>query len=565
MARKSRYIVVDSAAKIEKAENQQRTKAAVYVRESAEDSSPLETQVTLIIDYINKSEDLILYQVFADNGFTGVDFERPAFVRMIDDMKAGRFQAVIVKDGSRLGRNYLEAGTYIESVFPTHGIRFISINDNYDSVDARCERDGISIPLRNIMNEQYSKDLSRKLSSAFRVKQLAGDFIGAYATYGYQKESKSRSRLVIDEQTAPVIKHIFERKLAGISDGAIAEELNNAGILSPFAYRYEMGQVKAEKYKNMIWRRGTISQMLKNRIYLGDMVQGRHRKSLSRKEARHNTPRSEWLIVKDTHPAIIPDEVFEEVQKIIEARKEQYKHRVNEAGWEKTVNPFKGKIFCSDCGRAMVIGISRSKKASRFYYRCRLAVDSNGIGCVQRSIRVEDVEKAVMETVKKLAVLYKEKTLALQEENDSIDAKEKCNKLIKDLENLRIERLHYLKLSAGLYQDFVDCLLNQEEYLFAADEYKKKIINLDNRNDSLKRLVETYREKNYNSKKLIDTVFLFNEIYGKNFNCEILNELFNRIKVHQDCQLTISLKCMDLFQDLDKTIRKRGEMNYEVE
>ncbi|MFA9378834.1 MAG: recombinase family protein [Lachnotalea sp.] len=159
--------------------------AALYVRKSLDDQESLAIQICMLEEYVHKSEDMFLYKVYSDNGFTGTNFERPAFSKLIEDMKQGKFNTIVVKDGSRLGRNYLEAGAYIESVFSTYGIRFILVNDHYDSADITCKKDGISVPLKNIMNEQYSKDLSRKLTPAFRVKQMSGAFIGGLTTYGY--------------------------------------------------------------------------------------------------------------------------------------------------------------------------------------------------------------------------------------------------------------------------------------------------------------------------------------------------------------------------------------------
>jgi len=497
MARRSKYVddVVDNqTTNIEK----KCVLTAIYARKSIEDDSSLEIQIAMLNDYINTQDDFVLYKVYSDNGFTGTNFDRPGFKQMIEDMEAGKFTAVIVKDGSRLGRNYLEAGVYMENVFPAYNIRFISVNDHYDSEDLKCKRDTISIPLKNMMNEQYSKDLSRKLTSAFRAKQHAGEYIGAYAPYGYSKDTGNCNNLVVDEETASVVKRLFQMKKDGVSDCEIAKILNNESVLSPYAYRYEKGLVKADKFKGMPWKKGSIAQILVNQMYLGNMVQGRSKQSLSNREVQHKRPENEWIIVENTHEALVSKETFDEVQCIIKLRKEKYYENLEQAGNKYSYeNLFKGKIFCSDCGKAMALGINHIKSGTQFYYRCRLYGESKGTECKQRSIRKDRLEAVVLETIMIHFKNYSNYGKAIREMNRTAGARVKKNEYLEKISVLEKEKSRNVTLAAGLHSDYKENLLNKEEYQFATCQYNDKICDLESQ-------IEAYRNKN----------ILYSEEYG---------------------------------------------------
>ena len=405
IARKVRKMLLEQPLKAVNTGKEVKYYTAIYARKSKEDKESSNIQISMLEEYVDKSEDLLLYKVFSDNGFTGVNFDRPSYLKMIEEMRLGKFNAIVVKDSSRLGRNYLEAGAYIETEFPKYGIRFISVNDRYDSANTECINDGISLPLKNILNEQYSKDLSRKLSPVFRIRQMDGKFIGAFAPYGYLKDKNDRNLLVEDPKTAPIVRRIFQSKIKDMSDGAIAKELNGEGILSPFAYRYKMGIVKADKYRDLAWKRGTIAQIIVNPIYLGNMVQGKIRQSLSLHESKHRTPQNEWIVVKNTHEAVVDKELFEKVQLIISTRKEKY-HQLNSKCNLPTINLIKGKIFCGDCGRAMELSKSNSAVATNRYYRCKLYNETAGDRCSIKTVKKEMIESLVLEVIRKNMKLY---------------------------------------------------------------------------------------------------------------------------------------------------------------
>ena len=259
-------------------------KAAGYIRLSVEDggkpgADTLEGQKALIRGFISQQPDMELVGLFCDNGKTGTDFARPQFEQMMELVRRGKADCLVVKDLSRFGRNYKETGNYLERIFPFLGVRFVAINDAFDTLSAERTQEGYIVPLKNLINEVYSKDISRKSGTALQTKQLSGDFIGAWAPYGYDKDPANKNHLIVNEKTAPVVRQIFRWRAEGVSVVQIGRRLNEAGIPSPSAYLYETGAVKTEKYKNAPWYTTTVKSILSRPVYLGHMVQGRKRQS----------------------------------------------------------------------------------------------------------------------------------------------------------------------------------------------------------------------------------------------------------------------------------------------
>ena len=293
--------------------------AGGYARLSVEDSKKtdsdtIENQKELLRRFIEQQNDMELCDIYCDNGQTGIHFERPEFERLMKDVKAGVIDCIVVKDLSRFGRNYLETGNYLERVFPFLDIRFLSITDHFDSLTTECMSDGYMIPLKNIMNEMYSRDISKKVGASYVLRQQRGEFTGAWAAYGYRKCANEPHRIEPDEETAPIVREIFEMRRMGISCRGIADSFNRKGIPSPSHYRYIKGFVACERYTRVLWQAQTIRKILSNQVYLGHMVQGRKRASFYEGKKQKALPASEWTIVRDTHEPIITEEVFQAVQ-----------------------------------------------------------------------------------------------------------------------------------------------------------------------------------------------------------------------------------------------------------
>ena len=288
----------------------------------------IEGQKALLLSFIENKNDMELISVFCDNGRTGTDFDRPQFEKMMDAVRSGKIDCIVVKDLSRFGRNYKETGNYLERIFPFLGVRFIAVNDNFDTLTAERTQDGYIVPLKNLINEVYSKDISKKIDAALTVKQQRGEFIGAWAPYGYRKDPNDKHHLVINEETAPTVKQIFKWRSEGISVVQIGRKLNNAGILSPSAYLYETGEVKTEKYKGVLWQTQIVKSILAHPVYIGHMVQGRKKQSFYEGKRQAAVDKENWIIVRNTHEPIIDEETFEKVQQLANQRKTEYHEKL---------------------------------------------------------------------------------------------------------------------------------------------------------------------------------------------------------------------------------------------
>lgn len=293
-------------------------RAGIYVRLSVEDggrqgADTVKNQEALIRGYIDSQEDMQPAGVYCDNGRTGTSFARPEFARMMEDAAAGRIDCIVVKDLSRFGRNYLETGKYLERVFPVLGVRFVAVADQVDTKAAQRD-DGFLIPLKNIVNEMYSRDISKKAGSALEMRQRRGEFIGAWASYGYRKCAHDPHKIEPDEETAPVVQRMFQMRLDGMSARQIADSLNAQGIPSPSRCHYLRGEVACSRFAGIVWQAQTVRKILANPVYLGHMVQGKKRASFYEGKKQRALAPSEWTVVRHTHQPLVEEPVFWAVQ-----------------------------------------------------------------------------------------------------------------------------------------------------------------------------------------------------------------------------------------------------------
>lgn len=294
--------------------------AALYIRLSKENGGrqtqdTVENQQILLEEFTKTQPDIEIYKIYIDNGFSGINFERPAFQKMMEDIRKENVNCIIVKDLSRFGRNYLETGNYLENLFPTLKIRFISITDHFDTYSLNYSDNDLLIPLKNIINEIYARDISQKIHSALDIKKREGTYGGGVAPYGYHK-SKEKGIYEIDEEVAEVVRYIYKLRLQGCSYCKIAKILNEKGIKSPSAYRFEKGIVRNKQMQKVGWKRDSIEDILHNQVYLGNMVRGKTSCALYKGEKRHSVPESKWIIVPKRHEPIISKELFDAVQKV---------------------------------------------------------------------------------------------------------------------------------------------------------------------------------------------------------------------------------------------------------
>ena len=330
MARTSRKNPVATVAKPEKIEIFQ---TAIYLRLSLEDNQKkdadsLANQQALLMKYVEARPFLQLAGIYTDNGCTGTDFDRPQFKRMMEDARSGKINCIVVKDLSRLGRNYVEAGDYLEKVFPFLGIRFIAVNDNYDSNNINSS-DQLVASLKNLVNDAYAKDLSRKISTAMQEKRRRGDFVGAYEPYGYRRDPDNTSKLIIDPDIAPIVQEIFELRATGIGIEKLCRVLNEKGYPSPGRLRFERGIITHNNRKGseLPWNRHVLTDLLRNVVYIGNLAQGRVGISLYKGIPYHQKDKSEWDVVTGTHEPIISMELWDQVQALNTKRSNEAKDR----------------------------------------------------------------------------------------------------------------------------------------------------------------------------------------------------------------------------------------------
>ncbi len=368
----------------------------VYLRLSDEDNSVSESesiigQRALIKNYIASDDLLSTYRQveICDDGYSGTDFNRPGIIELLEAVRAGEINVIIVKDMSRFGRSYLEVGNYLEEVFPFLGVRFISVNDHYDSAKSSQNYDFLSLGFQNLLYDFYSKDLSQKITSVRRSKAKQGKFITAYAPYGYKKSAEQR--LVVDEEAAEVVRRIFDLALSGMPKAHIARLLNAENIPSPLTLR-KMRKDNFPCYhvkERCVWRTSAISLILKDRRYVGDAVYGKLKPIKIGSDTLKSAPQEEWIIVENTHEPIITREQFEKAATLFAKRSYS----------RSTLTTLQGKIRCGVCGHTL----SPDRRNGKVTYRCRTPNLDGGYSCYRDSISESDLEGIILNYLGKLS------------------------------------------------------------------------------------------------------------------------------------------------------------------
>ena len=449
--------------------------ACLYVRLSREDgdkeeSDSITNQKALINEYAKTRPELRICSERVDDGFSGVDFNRPSFIAMMSDIKTGLIDCVIVKDLSRFGRNWIETGKYIEQIFPYIGVRFIAINDHYDSLAARTSNDNISIPFKNLINDAYCRDISIKTKSQLETKCRKGDFIGSFAVYGYMKDARNHNKLVIDEFAANVVRDVFKWRIEGLSNKGIANRLNDMGVLSPYEYKRENGLRFSTAFKTGAkaeWSAVAVSRILKNEVYLGVLEQGKKTSKSYKIKERVDKSKDEWIRVENAHEPIVSREDFTLVAELL-------KHDVRVAPAEETVYLFSGLMKCGDCGHNMIRKLVPCGDKKYAYYVC--AANKQKKTCSPHSISETVLEQAVLQSiwhhigniVEVERILQFIETLPLKQ----LDVQ----KLDKQITAKKQELVKYNLRKTKLYEDLQDGILDREEYA----RYKADFTKLHN-------------------------------------------------------------------------------------
>ena len=510
------------------------------------DSESIENQFALLKDFIKNKPDFRLISTFTDDGKTGTNFKRSGFEQMMDEVRSGRINCIIVKDLSRFGRNYLEAGHYIEHVFPFLNVRFIAVTDGFDTLTATPAQLSYLIPLKNIMNENYARDISKKERSAKKVLRKKGCFLGAYAMYGYEKTS-DKHVIGVDPEAAVHVKTIFDLCEKGYSDSAIAKYLNERKVLCPARYKYEKGIVKNAKYANTSgWYPQTIAGILTSRVYIGDMVQGA-RRSKEIKGKKEVVPKSEWDIVSGTHEAIISKEQFDRVQEIRMDRHRRYEKMIQEnrrlAGKSEDSGILKGKVFCGDCKRAMVRKHIKSCK-DKYRYVCDMHEKT---GQCSRKFLPEQ------ELFEMLGCLIRRQIEAACQVKEWLHSREQeeARELFRFEQTLREtedKRNRLVQKMAALYQDWKEGILDQDEYFYMKKRYEEELTGCEGEREELmgrkQEYVMAYTSENPALKAVSEIPYDF--VLSR----ELVDRLIEKIEIYEGNRVRVSFKFQDEMQRL---------------
>ena len=528
--------------------------AALYIRLSQEDvdngtekqeSNSVTSQKTLLNEFIEEHDDLVVYNTYIDDGFTGTDFNRPSFQKLLEDMRKGNINCVVVKDLSRLGRNYIEVGNYIEQVFPLFNIRFIAINDGVDSFKNPSSTNTILIPFKNLINDEYARDTSIKIRTSLNGKKKKGEFVGAFPPYGYIKDSKDKHKLIIDEVAAEYVRKIFYWNVnEGLGKVAICHKLNNLGVLNPTGHKkMKLGQ----NYNNYgaidntyTWTPSTIRNILSNEVYIGNTVQGKRRTKSYKIHKVEAVPKEEWISVENTHEPIIDKETFRKAQELI-MKDTKISQKTGE------LSMWAGILRCKDCGMAMNKKSSTNKKGNTYeYYICSTYRKKSNKLCTKHTIKVENLKIAVLQAVN-LHINLLIDTEEIIKQINQVNFKNAQN---EDFENIIISRRKEIyKISnfkRALYEDWKNEDITREEYLEYKQKYEKDILKLEQNIKKLEIEKNKYEKLNIDNNKLIEKFKEKKEI--NELSRDMIIELVDCIYVHENGDITIKFKFEDEFK-----------------
>lgn len=456
-------------------------KVAIYLRLSKEDddlscssgakseSNSISNQRKLIYDFMKSHPELELYDEYKDDGKSGSNFDRAEFQRMMKDIETGKVNCVVVKDQSRFGRDYIDVGKYKEKIFPKLGVRFITINEGYDSLSATSS-DDLAFTINSFVYDFYIRDISTKIRTNLTAKKQNGEYAGAFVAYGYVKDSNDKSKLVVDQFAADVVRDIFRWKIEGLSPQNIAVRLNELGIPSPAEYKKLSGsnyKTSFQTSSKAVWSHVSVRRILKNEIYLGVMIQGKRTTPNYKTKTVVTKAESEWLRVEGTHEAIISVRDFELVQELL-------RDDTHCRAGDVTVPVYAGRIYCGDCGAAAVRKTVSYAGRRYVYYVCNANKHDKTV-CSRHSIREDILGQVIYQTVRHQIDLLLDVDKALRQFENLSWEKHKLKQLDASIEIQEevVRKNNTLRL--GIYEDLRAGLLDRSEYESLKKELAERI------------------------------------------------------------------------------------------
>ena len=511
---------------------------ALYCRLSKDDgtnneSMSISTQKTMLKDYA-KRNGFLNCQFYVDDGYSGTNYDRPAFRQLIEDIQDGEVSTLITKDLSRLGRNYLETGTYIEVFFPNHNVRYIAINDGVDSID-NAQMD--ITPFRNIINEMYAKDTSRKIKSALHARKMQGKYMATTAPFGYQKDEKDHNHLVIDEVTAPIVELIFSIAEEGVGLHTICNRLRKAKVIKPSFYKKEMFERYTDEEKMYDWDTAYVSKILHDPVYAGNLTVAERPTKTMRSKKRQYIPYAEREVIYGTHEPIIEQSRWDTVQKILESRPPVIGE--SSSGYD---NIFRGVIKCADCGSAMLAKVEQKRKRNnvldKTFYCCTKYRKFGKEGCSSHTIEARTVHEVVLADIQKHAgqaladrkamVTEIAERLNLQLSADKEQQKKElrqCKQRVSEIENLY----------AKLYEDLTRELITEKRFQMLSARYDSEQEELTAKIKELEKSAIADKEQLSSIEHFAEQISGYAGITELNF--KIINQLIEKILVSEPVEV----------------------------
>ena len=515
----------------------------IYLRLSSDDgdkseSNSIGNQRSLIKRFISNDKELKIIDYYVDDGYSGTTFDRPDFERMMRDIKSNKIDCIIVKDLSRLGRNYIEVGNYIEKEFPRYGVRFIAINDNVDSFKDPKSVNNVIVPFKNLMNDEYARDISNKVRSVLDNKKSNGQFIGSTAPYGYFRDPKDKYKFIIDKKAANVVKKIFSMILNGKSKKEVVEELNKMNIATPSTYKVDEKIYKYNyKETSKKWTTKKLDGILKNRTYTGDLVQGKMKKLSHKVNKTLRVSEDDWIIIPNHHKALISNEDFEKVQELLYDRTIKVRK-------DNSYDLFAGHLRCNECGGNLVL---RQSKGYEYYYCSNFVYKKS---CTRHACNKKKLEQNVIDILnnfkKNVDYLNKQIIEIITQKDKDYDLE--IMKIKIESNNKKIDE--YVMLRDNIQNDLKEGFISEEEYWEYRDEYSKEINRLKK---VQKELNDKISKIDFNSNANKEWMNDFTNLdYIEKLEKRIIDDLIEDIVIDNDGNIRIIFKCEDkYFEALD--------------
>lgn len=520
--------------------------AALYARLSLEseanrDRNTIETQMQLLHSFVDGTKDIVAEKEYFDISQTGTDFDRPGFDEMIQDMRIGRIDCVIVKDLSRLGRNYVETGNYIERIFPFFNVRFIAVTDGYDSTK---EDVNLMVCLSNIFNEYYSRDLAKKIKASARANWKEGKCVAGSVSYGLMKDPDDKHRLIPDPETAPVVREIFDWFLSGKTYAQISNMLEERGIVNPGAYKIRKKKGAIPDGTNCKWGNTTIRRILMNRYLAGDSVHNQYTNDSFAERKMVSNPESEWIIVEDTHEAVVPRDIFNRAQEEMTRRSEV---PVKNPGLYKAadLNLFRGKIRCADCGFTMYLNTHNGGKTVR--YVCGTYMKGGG-RCTSHLVDGNKVYDETLRVIHAHMNVYVDTVEMIRRLNSRQKTMERYDVVSKEIRRLRNDIKKLNTKRSQLYEDYTLKLIDEEQY----DEIREKDARREKQlKEKLNHMlsVQAANDRNFHTDKEWEGII---EKYRnkRRLTKDMVDAFVEAIYVHVNGFLEIKLRYEDTLKEL---------------